>query len=209
MARGRSISCAVILALFTAGISYADKLVVFHNGRTLRVTDMRQEDDWSFLTLGEKGEIGVPDRLIASVIDVEGGEAVPLPNVQAAAAGGGGAPGPGGVPRPNRRAGNRRDANRAVPPVTDPSAAADVDEDARARAAKARSDALARAAARAGRNRQTNQEAPGTAPGTEELPPGIELSAPQDGSRWPSLLDRGKGREPSQPESPREGESDD
>jgi len=164
MARGRIIVCAATLALVTAGSAYADKLVVFHNGRTLRVTEVRQEEEWSFLTLGEKGEIGVPDRLIAAVIDVEGGAPVHLPNVQAAASGGGGGAAARGVPRPNRPAGNRRGAAQATPPVKDPSAGGVVDEDARARAAKARGDALARAASRAGRTRGANppgREGPG------------------------------------------------
>jgi hypothetical protein len=211
MARGRFTICAATLALLMAGNSYADKLVVFHNGRTLRVTELRQEEEWSFLTLGDKGEIGVPDRLIAAVLDVEGSGPVPLPNVQAAASSGGsrGGAAAGGVPRPNRPAGNRRGGAQATPPGEDPSAGGVVDEDARARAAKARGDALARAASRAGRERGANPEAGGAIPLEGELPPGTELGSPDSADNWPSLLDGGKRRDPSEPQPPREGESDD
>jgi hypothetical protein len=209
MVTGRFIVCAATLALLTVGSSYADKLVVFHNGRTLRVTEFRQEEDWSFLTLGDKGEIGVPDRLISAVLDVEGAGPVHLPNVQAAAATGGGGGSAGGVPRPNRPAGNRRGGAQARPPAEDPSGGGVADEEARARAAKARGDALARAASRAGRNRGRVTEPGDAVPVEGELPPGTELGSPDSGSSWPSLLDGGKRREPSEPQPPREGESDD
>jgi hypothetical protein len=209
MVRARFIVCAATLALLTAGSANADKLVVFQNGRTLRVTELRQEDDWSYLTLGEKGEIGVPDHLIASVIEVEGAGPVHLPNVQAAASSGQRDPAAGGVPRPNRPAGNRRGNPQAKPPVQDPAASGVADEDARARAAKARSDALARAASRAGRDQGADPASRGAIPLDGEEPPGKELGATESGSSWPSLLDRGQGRDESESQPPQEGESDD
>jgi hypothetical protein len=186
---------ALILAI--PGLADADKLVMFHNGRALRVQEIRRDGPWSYLTLGKRSEIGVLDRLIASVEEVAGPPATALPNVQAAAAGGGGGGGVdvrGGRPAPNRIVGQPDDILDQPIPMT-LEGQGGPDPDAAAAAARARSDALARAAARGGRGRIPSAQADG-----EEQPegaPGAELGGAVSPGRWPSLLDRGRGRAPS------------
>ena len=93
MACGRMALLAVLFGLSFGGWTHADKLVVFQNGRTLRVQDVRDEGPWLYLTLGKKSEMGVLSRLIIAVNDIdsiEDGKSVPVPNVQSPAGGSGG-----------------------------------------------------------------------------------------------------------------------
>jgi hypothetical protein len=166
------------------------KLVVFHNGRTIKAAALREDAGWTFLSLGETGEMGVPTRLIAAVLESKDEEKDPIPNVQASA--GGGAPGP---VRPAGRAGGVAavPVYRADPIEEPPPPEPDTSADEQA-AAEARREALSRQAAQA-RNQQR-----GLVPGDPSAPaqpqPGTDLSGvttPPTG-RWPSLLDQARQR---------------
>ncbi len=182
------------LTLAAPAAVHADKLVVFHNGRTLRVQEFRTEGDWGYLVLGKRSEIGVPGKLIAQVLDVTSAQPATVPNVQAAAGGGGGGVDPsGGRPAPTRIVGQADPAMEQPIPLT-LEGQGGIDPDAAAAAARARSDALARAAARSGRLRGTGgQEG---AEGDPEAPPGLELGGGSGlgPGNWPSMLDRGRPR---------------
>ncbi|MFQ5768113.1 MAG: hypothetical protein ACE5ID_09045 [Acidobacteriota bacterium] len=184
--------CTLLLLLPVLSQVRADKLVVFHNGRTLRATEVRQDGDWSFLTLGRGSELGVPNRLIAAINEVQGTGSDALPNVQASA-GGSSAP-PAGGPnlrhaRPVAAVVGARPGNTGVrhqvPQGT---------------AAQARRDALRRAASQAyGGRAPTPAQVRSSRAG--QAPTGVNLSEPAGSERWPSLLDqrraareRGKGK---------------
>jgi hypothetical protein len=175
----------VALVLACSGQAHADKLVVFHNGRTLRVENVRDEGQWLFLTLGKKSEMGVLARLIASVDDIEGDAAAQLPNVQSAA--GGNSVNRGGTVG-SRMTGSQRSPARQQPPMVQGGAAAAGQQE---EADRARSDALSRASARATRSSKLGL-VPRTIPppGEEAVTAGTDLASTTDTSAgWRSLLD--------------------
>lgn len=142
MACGRMALLAVLFGLSFSGWAHADKLVVFQNGRTLRVQSVRDEGPWLYLTLGKKSEMGVLSRLIVAVNEIDGikdGQSASVPNVQSPAGGSGGGQAAGA---------------RATATPRGRTAAANVPAGGQAEAAsRARSDALARAANRASTGR--------------------------------------------------------
>jgi hypothetical protein len=210
MTRFRVTLWAVILAFLAAGEAVADKLVVFHNGRTLRVKELRQDGEWSYLELGERSEIGVPENLIAAVIDIEGSDSDPLPNVQEAASSESSAsPGGAAPPRPTRIVGGRRQRPDRDPGMVVQEDPAPEDEDAQARAARARSEALARAANRAARGRGEAPRPTGLQTLEEDLSPGTELSGSADNDGWPSLLESSRRQGEAQRRPAEESEEDD
>ena len=189
MVGGRTILWAVALVLACGSPVHADKLVVFHNGRTLRVENVRDEGQWLFLTLGKKSEMGVLTRLIASVDDIEGEAPAQLPNVQSAAGGGTTANRGGTVG--NRMAGGQRSAAGRQPPMVQGGAAAAGQQ---VEADRARGDALSRAAARATRGSKLGL-IPGSTPpaGEGETPESTDLSTAGTSAGWRSLLDDSRG----------------
>ena len=192
MACGRTVLLVVSLALVSGGWAHADKLVVFQNGRTLRVQDVRDEGPWLYLTLGKKSEMGVLSRLIVAVNDIDGSGESPVPNVQSPAGGSGGGQGPAVNARTastqRGRPANPRGASNQN--VTDSPDAKQADA-----ATRARGEALARAASRAasgrvGRVPPKNGEQQDTA-----VDPSSNLAGETPSNGWRSLLgDKSRGR---------------
>lgn len=196
MACGRMALLAVLFGLSFGGWTHADKLVVFQNGRTLRVQDVRDEGPWLYLTLGKKSEMGVLSRLIIAVNDIdsiEDGKSVPVPNVQSPAGGSGGGQTPvaraTATPRGRPLGGRSASAQQG----------ANVPADAQAEAAsRARSDALARAAKRASIGRVGLVPARGEGQEQVVVEASSDLGGGTSSSGWRSLLDdKGRGRSTS------------
>jgi len=199
-----------LLALALPGpVARADKLVVFQNGRSIRVAEIRRDGEWTFLGLGRKSEMGVPTNLIASVTEAQGQAQQNIPGAQASAAGG-----------PSEPRGSHRPTMNAPAPVSpDPPP---VEEDAQAQdaedasgAAGARRSTLASRRDRTARDRTaTNDPQPpggievggGVYPGrtarvgqTEDAPVSggtaggvVGGEAGSASKAWPSLLDRNR-----------------
>lgn len=188
LARYRRAPWAVALAgLLACGLAQADKLVVFQNGRSMRVREIRSEGNWSYLTLGERSEIGVPGHLIADVREVDREISESVPNVQSSAGGPGGGKPAGGSARGKptlARPGAR--ISRGARTLQGKEAGA---SGTAAAAAQARREALRRAAARGGRNAAPGA---GTGPSRQGTSNGTDLT-PQSGPAWPSLLNRQGG----------------
>lgn len=189
MACGRMALLVILFGLFLGDWAHADKLVVFQNGRTLRVVDVRDEGDWLYLTLGKRSEMGVLSRLILAVNDIdslEDGESSPVPNVQSPAGGPGRGPAAGtraAATQRGRTAGTRQGG--ASVPVN---AQTEV-------ASRARSDALARAARRTSTGRVGRVPPSGTALEPSAAGPGADVAGGAASSGWRSLLDNsGRGR---------------
>ena len=202
---------AALLAAPTA-LSRADKLVIFTNGRTMRVVEIRQDAGWSYLTLGKHSEFGVRSDLIAEVRETEG-KAGPLPNVQASAGG------PSGGSSSSSRGRSTVSGVRAVPSRSAVTSSVKTggmvagqergEGDERLRAARARAEALARDASSgltgdALRRRgialttQAGQRRPSITPSDTTSPSG---TTPQ--TNWPSLLNRNRNPDSSgSPENP-------
>jgi len=192
MAYGRKALLAVLFGLFLSGWVYADKLVVFQNGRTLRVQAVRDEGAWLYLTLGERSEMGVLSRLIVTVNDIESltdGKSVPVPNAQSAAGG------PASRVRATASQRGRPPGARSGNTLQGGGAPGDAQAEA---ATRARSDALARAANRASTGRVGR--VPPTGKG-QEVPAeatGSDLAGGISNGGWRSLLDdSGRGRSTS------------
>jgi hypothetical protein len=192
LARGRTVLWAVLLGLVLGGQAHADMLVVFQNGRTLRVESVRDEGQWLFLTLGKKSEMGVLARLISSVDEIEGEAPAQLPNVVSPAGGSGGASVNRGGTVGSRVAGSQRPPR--APRQSPMEQVGNDDAEQRAEADLARNDALTRAAARAGRSSKIGL-VPGTAPSQEENgdAANADLSNTNTPDGWRSLLDDSRG----------------
>jgi hypothetical protein len=192
LARGRTVLWAVLLGLVIGGQAHADMLVVFQNGRTLRVESVRDEGQWLFLTLGKKSEMGVLARLISSVDEIEGEAPAQLPNVVSPAGGSGGASVNRGGTVGSRVAGSQRPPR--APRQSPMEQVGNDDAEQQGEADLARNDALARAAARAGRSSKIGL-APGTAPSQEENgeAANTDLSNTNTPDGWRSLLDDSRG----------------
>ena len=206
-----------ILALALPGpAAHADKLVVFQNGRSIRVAEIRRDGEWTFLGLGRKSEMGVPTNLIASVTEAQGVAEKIIPGAQAAASGGPSEP----------RGSHRPTVSAAAPSPPDPPAIEDdrpteeMGEDDSG-AAGARRTGPASRRDRVGRDRNAAADSaqgglelaggayPGrTARGGEtEAPPvtgGVVGGEAGSASKaWPSLLDRNRaGRNKGKTETP-------
>ena len=191
MARGRTVLWALVLGLAIGGQVQADKLVVFHNGRTLRVENVRDEGQWLFLTLGKKSEMGVLARLISSVDEIEGEAPAQLPNVVSPAGGSAGASVNRGGSVGNRMAGSQRQRTGQQAPTEQ---VGNDDAEQMAEADLARNDALARAAARSSRSGRIGVVPPAT-PAQQENgdPPSVDLTNTNTPDGWRSLLDDSRG----------------
>jgi hypothetical protein len=200
---------AILFGLSFGGWTHADKLVVFQNGRTLRVQNVRDEGLWLYLTLGKKSEMGVLSRLIVGVSEIDGsgdGKPAPVPNVQSPAGGSGGGQSPGALAAANQRGGSP--GGRAASAQQQ----ADVPADAQAEdASRARSDALARAAQRASTGRVGRVPPSGNAQEQPPGDPGSDLGGSSASGGWRSLLEnrkrgrsqgRGSGTNPESEENP-------
>ncbi len=186
MACGRMALLAVLFGLSFSGWVHADKLVVFQNGRTLRVESVRDEGPWLYLTLGKKSEMGVLSRLIVAVNEIDGiekGQSAAVPNVQSPAGGSGG--------------GQAAGARATATPRGRTAANAPAGGQAEA-ASRARSDALARAANRASTGRVGRVPPSGKVQEQPVADSSSELGSSSSSSSWRSLLDSGsRGRSSS------------
>lgn len=96
---------ALLLAVAVAaasGPAFADKLVVFKNGKTLRAKSVKEEKGWSRLELEGGSFVGVRASLVQGVEETSSGtttKSESLPN-QASVGGGGGGGGGGYAPQP-------------------------------------------------------------------------------------------------------------
>ncbi len=88
---------AAVLLLAAVHADAADKLVIFKNGKMLRVKGVEIRDQWAHLDLGKGATIGVPTEQILGVEDStgKGDNKASLPN-QASVSGGGSGPAAGG-----------------------------------------------------------------------------------------------------------------
>jgi hypothetical protein len=78
---GRLAAVAMVLAL-AAGSAMADKLIIFKNGKVLRVKSVTEEQGWTLAEIGEGNTVGVRTTQIAMVQEAAGdsGKSAPLPN---------------------------------------------------------------------------------------------------------------------------------
>ena len=204
----RRVAPVALLALALPGpAAHADKLVVFQNGRSIRVAEIRRDGEWTYLGLGRKSEMGVPTNLIASVTEAQGQAQQFIPGAQASAAGGPSEP----------RGSHRPTVNAAAPNPPDPPAIEDdtptpQDGEDASGAAGARRSGLASRRERVARDRTATgetQQPPGglelaggvypgkTARSGETEPPAVSggvVGGDAGGASkaWPSLLDRNR-----------------
>jgi len=97
--KGIWILAASAALLLTGSPSLADKMVLFKNGKVMRVQDVESKEGWTTLKLGKDGAMGVRNDQILGVEeagDGKSGKDDPLPN-QASVGGRGGPGGGGGV----------------------------------------------------------------------------------------------------------------
>ncbi len=83
---GRHAGWMLLAASFTvlslaSGNAWADKLIVFKNGKVMRAKDVKVENGWTMASLGKDGTVGVRSDDVASIEDASGGGGEATPNV--------------------------------------------------------------------------------------------------------------------------------
>lgn len=215
MLSSRLMPVALLVLALPGPAAHADKLVVFQNGRSIRVEEIRRDGEWTYLALGRKSEMGVPTNLIASVTEAQGQAQQIIPGAQASASGGPSEP----------RGSYRPTVSAAVPPPPDQPPVENVTETETeaqdAAAAGSRRSGPASRRERLARDRNTTTELPAgglelgggqpmgqTRGGQQDAAPvsGGVVGGDPSGSAskaWPSLLDRSRaGRNKGKSETP-------
>ncbi len=100
---GRLARLILLAASFTvlplaAGNAWADKLIIFKNGKVMRAKEVKVENGWTMASVGKDGTVGVRSADVARVEDASGGGGDATPNVastegRGVAREGGGGPG--------------------------------------------------------------------------------------------------------------------